>query len=297
MILPEPLYEALSTALREYAPAPADIRSITPVYGGDINQTYRLTTTSTDFFVKVNDDPSAFSMFTAEAAGLDLLRSAASGVHVPSVLTIGQAHQHAFLLMSWVSAGDKHRPDGQAALGHLLASLHRREERLFGLSHNNYIGRLPQRNTPSKDWSMFFIEQRLQPLLESAVPYLNGTDLHRRFEELFKTLKDRYPKEVPVLLHGDLWGGNYLIDATGNPILIDPAVYYGHREVDLAMTKLFGGFSEQFYAAYHEAYPLAPGWEKRTNLWNLYPLLVHLNLFGSSYIDPIRTALTLALRC
>lgn len=287
MLLSESLYQALEAAVKNLEGQHSFIQLVIPVSGGNINRAYRIKTPIGDYFAKVNDNPMATPMFLAESKGLDLWRSVLGGAHVPQTFLIGNVRGEGFLLMDWIEAGDPYTARQQEALGGLLASLHRQQADAYGLDYDNFIGRLPQNNTFSIDWTTFFIEQRLQKQLDMAGTILEGTDLRKKFDHLFSHLADLYPAERPSLLHGDLWSGNYLVDRMGKPVFIDPAVYYGLREVDIAMTKLFGGFSERFYAAYNEAYPLQHGWEDRVDLWNLYPLLVHLNLFGSSYLNAI----------
>ncbi|PPL03459.1 fructosamine kinase family protein [Parapedobacter indicus] len=291
MLLSESLYEALEASLKNLERPHSSIQSIGSVSGGDINRAYRIKTSTGDYFVKVNNDPLAASMFLAESNGLDILRNPLGAAHVPKTFLVGNARGEGFLLMEWIDTGNKHDAPQQEALGRLLASLHRRHADAYGLDHDNFIGPLPQNNGFSSDWTEFFIEQRLQKQLDMADQILDGTDLHKKFDRLFSRFADLYPCEPPSLLHGDLWSGNYLVDQLGTPVFIDPAVYYGNREVDIAMTKLFGGFSERFYDAYNETYPLQHGWEERVDLWNLYPLLVHLNLFGRSYLRAIQNNL------
>ncbi|WP_079716153.1 fructosamine kinase family protein [Parapedobacter luteus] len=290
VFLSESLFQALEAAIKATAPGDFRIQRVVPVSGGDINRAYQLQTKSGRYFAKVNDAPQAPQMFVAESTGLAMLRQTV-GIRAPQPFMAGQAHRDAFLLMEWIDAAGKHSEAGQAALGRMLAALHSQHRETFGLDHDNFIGRLPQANTPSADWTAFFIGQRLQKQLDIAQHTYSQAGLRASFDRLFARLGSLYPQEPPSLLHGDLWGGNYLVDAAGQPALIDPAVYYGHREADIAMTKLFGGFSTHFYAAYHEAYPLQAGWEARMDLWNLYPLLVHLNLFGASYLGAIQRSL------
>jgi len=287
MILTQPLVQALDAALKDASPGDHRIQSIVRVAGGDINRAYCLITQQHRYFVKINGDDSAFSMFLTEKRGLELLQKATDAGHFPETLAAGYAKNDAFLLMHWIDAGDKQQAGAQEALGRVLASLHQRQTDRFGLDHDNYIGRLPQINAQAANWTAFFIERRLQKQLDMA-GYRIGAGLKTQFERLFRRLPELYPSERPSLLHGDFWGGNYLIDTVGRPILIDPAPYYGHREMDIAMTMLFGGFSERFYAAYQEAFPLQPGWKSRVNLWNLYPLLVHFNLFGDNYLNQLK---------
>ncbi|HZI24010.1 MAG TPA: fructosamine kinase family protein, partial [Chryseolinea sp.] len=151
---------------------------------------------------------------------------------------------------------------------------------------------LPQFNNQNTSWVNFFIEQRLQVQVNLAIE--NGVakaDWEKKFAALYNKLPGLIPVEAPSLLHGDLWSGNLITDEKGEPCLIDPAVYYGNREADMAMTKLFGGFSGRFYAAYQEAFPLSPGHEQRVDLYNLYPLMVHVNLFGGSYVHSVESIL------
>ncbi len=287
MLLPQPLFSTLATAVRTVSPDDFHIQTIVPVTGGDINQAYQINTRSAAYFVKVNPAANANRMFLAESNGLALLR-ATPGIEAPRTFTIGQANDDAFLLMEWLPTEDKSSDAAQERLGRMAANLHRRQADTFGLDHDNFIGSLPQSNTPSPNWTAFFIRQRLQYQLNFVKNGLIDHKLQKQFEQLFARLDTLYPQEPASLLHGDLWGGNYLITSGNRPVLIDPAVYYGHREMDIAMTKLFGGFSSRFYAAYHEAYPLQRGWEQRIDLWNLYPLLVHFNLFGESYLGQLQ---------
>jgi len=295
MVLSESLYQVLEASLKNRERPYSSIQSVAPVSGGDINRAYRIKTSIGTYFVKANDNPMATTMFLAESRGLDLLRSALGTANAPETYAVGNAHGEGFLIMEWIDTGDKHNGLHQEALGRLLASLHRNHADTYGLDHDNFIGSLPQHNDFSTDWTDFFIAQRLQRQLDLAGRMI-GTGLLKKFDRLFSRLPELYPTERPTLLHGDLWSGNYLVNPSGTPIFIDPAIYYGHREVDIAMTKLFGGFSERFYAAYHEVYPLQHGWEDRVYLWNLYPLLVHLNLFGVSYLNAIENQVASYIR-
>lgn len=292
MVLSQPLIQALETAIRAIDAGDFRIQSIVPVHGGDINRAFRLETMRRRYFVKTNEAPAALTMFLGESDGLERILKATAPAHAPRPFMAGHAAGEAFLLMTWIEAGDKQQPGAQEALGRLLATLHQNRAHRFGFKHDNYIGTLAQSNATAADWTAFFIEQRLKKQLALARHRLEGTGLLARFDQLFARLADLYPEERPSLVHGDLWSGNYLVDTACQPVLIDPAIYYGHREVDIAMTRLFGGFSERFYAAYHEVLPLETGWEHRVALWNLYPLLVHLNLFGEAYIPPLTQALS-----
>jgi fructosamine-3-kinase len=170
--------------------------------------------------------------------------------------------------------------------GRSLARLHRHTTGYFGHELDNYMGSLPQSNKKHTSWNSFFVEERLKRQVSLANVYFSSSDF-AAFERLYVRLDELLPVEPPALLHGDLWGGNYMVAPDGKACLIDPAVYYGHREVDIAMTTLFGGFDESFYTSYLEEYPLEKGWQKRLDIFKLYPLLIHLNLFGSVYLESI----------
>ena len=160
------------------------------------------------------------------------------------------------------------------------------------MDHSNYIGRLPQRNAFEETWVDFFIEHRLEVQLGLAI-YNGHVDSFYadRFRSIYAVLPDEFPDERPCLLHGDLWSGNVMIGPKGEPVILDPAVFYGHREAELAFTRMFGGFDPYFYSAYNEATPLEVGFESRIDLYNLYPLLVHVNLFGTSYLSGVERTL------
>lgn len=259
------------------------------VSGGSINIAYELQTAGGKYFLKVNHKALYPGMFAAEAEGLNLLTKTKT-VKVPVIVLQGDAGNESFLLLEWV---DAKRGSVQATqnLGAQLAQTHRSTADAFGLDHDNYIGSLPQSNRKHSKWSDFFIQERLQPMVSLAADkrLLEYADAGN-FEKLYTKLPELFEEEAPALLHGDLWSGNYLTTTADEPYLIDPAVYYGHREVDVAMTTLFGGFSNEFYTDYNESFPLGKGWQQRTDLWNLYPLLVHLNLFGAGYLDRVRDA-------
>jgi len=258
--------------------------------GGCINQGGKLTTTTGSFFLKWNDALKFPGMFEGEAKGLAILKEP-NVIRVPRVVHVGQTRSHQYILMEFIDAGRK-KIDYWEKLGHSLAALHKISNRAFGLDHNNYIGSLRQDNNQHPRWPDFFIEQRLEAQLKMAVhKKLADSSLVKQFENVYKKLKDIFPTEKPALLHGDLWSGNLITDERGEPCLIDPAVYYGHREAELAFTQLFGGFDPRFYHAYEEAFPLQPGFSQRADLYNLYPLLVHANLFGQSYIAQIKNVL------
>lgn len=262
--------------------------------GGCINSGGRLRTTAGNFFLKWNDEKKFPGMFDAESKGLKLL-SWQKIIRVPEVIDHGANGSHQFLLLEYIDQKSRSKNYWQQ-LGVRLASLHRCSAEAHGLDHNNYIGSQRQYNQQSPSWIHFFIQQRLSVQLKVAVDGgLAPSNWSKKFETLYSILPSLLPEEKPSLLHGDLWSGNLITDDKGEPCLIDPAVYFGNREADLAMTKLFGGFENAFYSSYQEAFPLQPGFEKRTDLYNLYPLLVHVNLFGGSYIHSVEATLKIFL--
>lgn len=259
------------------------------ISGGDINSSVKLRTAHRTCFIKWNERVGE-DMFEKEAAGLDLLRST-KAVHVPAVLGYGTTEGKAYLLLEYINcyaqANDYWQKMGQA-----LASIHQHTHAYFGLPHNNYIGTLPQYNEQQKDGIQFFIEKRIN--VQAGLAYYNGQlpgKLLNRIHQLCAKLPDLLPSERAALLHGDLWVGNIMVGRDGLATFIDPAVYYGLREAEIAFTQLFGGFDKRFYAAYQEAYPLEPGFEERAGIYNLYPLLVHVNLFGSGYLSGVEKVL------
>lgn len=250
--------------------------------GGCINNGGRLRTPDGDYYLKWNDARKFPGMFDAEEKGLALLRHPGV-IRIPGVTMVKEADAYQFILLEYIHERDKHGAYWQL-LGERLGALHRCTNTHFGLDHPNYIGSLPQRNLPSPDWVEFFVRQRIDPQLKVAVDHGRlPPALIRKFEILYRQLPGLLPAEPPSLLHGDLWSGNLITDDQGEPCLIDPAVYYGHREAEIAFTMLFGGFPPVFYDSYHQNFPLSPGFGSRAEVYNLYPLLVHTNLFGGGY--------------
>lgn len=262
------------------------------VSGGDINDAFQVELEDgARWFVK--SSPSAPpELFPAEARGLELLR-ASETLRVPAVRAVSDARDPiGFLVLELLESG---RPgsDFDEQLGRGLAALHQSSMPAFGLDHDNFIGSLPQANAPLPTWAEFFRARRLEPQLARAVDSGQASYAMRRgFARLFTRLAELVgPDEPACLLHGDLWSGNVHVIESGEPCLLDPAVYGGHREVDLAMMRLFGGFAERVFAAYDEAFPLAPGASERVALYQLYPLMVHVNLFGGGYGASVERAL------
>ena len=261
------------------------VTEVYPVSGGCINDCYKLETQKSNYFVKLND---TINFFEEENKGLDLLRSTKT-FFIPKVYEFGVFESSNFLLMEWIE--EKNKSDNfWNFFAKNLSELHSTTNDIFGLDHDNYIGSLKQSNTYYYDGVEFFINTRLVPQLEK-LNSLNNSSFFKKFDVLFNLLNEIIPVYQPSLLHGDLWSGNFLIDHNGHACIIDPAVYYGNREADIAMTKLFGGFSEEFYSNYNDYLPMLNGWQERIPIWNLYPLLVHANLFGSSYLNQINSIL------
>ena len=263
------------------------IDSVEALSGGSINSSYELVFQNEKrFFIKYNVDALYPEMFEKEANGLNLLRETAT-IRIPEVIFTGKAAQFSYLVLQMVKPGSISKTFFKD-LGIGLAQMHNNSSKLFGLNHNNYIGSISQLNTQKNNFSDFFIEMRLEPLAQKAIKAgLLPGKIHEGLEILYSKLDNLIPRESPALLHGDLWSGNRLIGPDGNAWLIDPAIYYGHRETDLSMTLLFHGFDADFYRSYNEHFPLELGWKERVEIHNLYPLLVHLNLFGTNYLPQI----------
>lgn len=289
MQIPADILERIQAWLNTRDGAPCQLTGVTPLAGGCIHHAYQISTTRGAYFLKWNKRGEADN-YRAEQRGLELLARHRAGF-AATPLTTGQTEVHSFLMLEFI---EEAKPSGEfwEEFGRQLAALHRNSNPYFGLDHDNFIGRLPQNNRPSPDYVRFFIESRLRPQVRLA---RDGgwidENKSKSFERLYHRLPDLIPPEPPALLHGDLWQGNFLCTRENMPVLIDPAVYYGHREAEIAFTGLFGGFDPTFYESYHQAFPLTPGWRSRQDLFNLYPLLVHLNLFGKSYLAAITSIL------
>ena len=266
------------------------ITKIVEIPGGDISTAYCATTASQQFFIKTNTANEGIGMFQTEKLGLEEI-AATNSIRTPEVHLCGQSESISFLVMDYIKSKTPDAKNFQQ-LGIQMARLHQCHKKEYGWTKDNYIGVLPQSNQIMTDWVEFYVKNRLLPQMTLAK--------HRRFfdrkevPELDKMMDICYqnlPSDIPCLLHGDLWAGNYLIDQDGIPYLIDPAVYYGHHQVDMAMSCLFGGFDEIFYDSYYDQ--LSTPWitETEKDLYQLYYLLVHLNLFGSAYYHSVRRIL------
>jgi len=263
------------------------------VGGGCIAQATRLDTEAGPFFLKYGG-PAVARTFPAEAAGLRVLHEAGSPLTIPRVLAAQGADpgKPGFLLMTWIEPG-VHRDGFWETFGQGLASLHGHTAAQYGFDANNFIGRLPQRNTWEVAWPSFFRDHRLEPQVARARTAGRWQAAwNRPLDALYRHLDVLLPPAPPAsLLHGDLWSGNFMVTQAGQAALIDPAVYYGDREADLAMTELFGGFAARFYESYRAAWPLEAGYEARREVYNLYHRLNHLNLFGSNYAGSVASVL------
>lgn len=256
--------------------------------GGDINDSYKLTLTDGhSVFMKTNAGKGD-GFFAAEVAGLNAI-AATGAAGTPQILGCGKS----FLLLELID-GKKRVSNYWETLGHELADMHKADTARYmhggryGFDSDNYIGESPQINTPHESWITFFRDCRLAPQFRRAAGYFDSEDF-RRITRLMEHLEKFLAEpEYPSLLHGDLWAGNVMTGNDGRAWLIDPAVYVGHAEADIAMTELFGGFPEAFYAAYREAGVLSPDYKERRDLYNLYHLLNHLNLFGGGYLSSVR---------
>ncbi|MEN8215834.1 MAG: fructosamine kinase family protein [Pseudomonadota bacterium] len=254
------------------------VQSEHTIAGGCINSTYHIEGNGQNYFVKLNNSEN-LDMFEAEAAGLTKLAQA-DAIKVPEPLCWGTASGHAYLVMEYIPFGGE-----SSDLGQQLAAQHQTTYPQFGWYRDNYIGSTPQINTLENDWVTFWQKHRLGFQINLAAQQ-GYTRLHRKGQRLIAEVGQFFSnyQPQPSLLHGDLWSGNYAISKNGQPVIYDPAVYYGDRETDIAMTELFGGFPKRFYDAYQETSPLEQGYTTRKTLYNLYHILNHLNLFGGSYL-------------
>jgi fructosamine-3-kinase len=263
------------------------IRTARSLPGGDICQAFLATMNDgKKLFVKTRPGGPP-DMFPTEGRGLAWLAETQT-LRIPVVV----AADTNYLALEYLESAPR-KLGFEEELGRGLAALHSYPTELPGLEYDNFIGPLSQPNAPCDTWPEFYAEQRLRPRLEEALASGKAPASWRgRFEQLFQDLPGLIPEEPNSRLHGDLWGGNLLVGPQGEPCLIDPAVYVGHREVDLAMMRLFGGFSQRVFESYDEAYPLQPGSLDRVELYQLYPLLVHVNLFGGGYVSSVERILS-----
>jgi protein-ribulosamine 3-kinase len=271
---------------------PGEFVRTVSVSGGCIHSAFKVEGSCTPVFVKMNHQKSGGDMFQKEALGLNILQSKARQLLVPEVLYCGEDPEgNAVLVLEWIC---QQPPEARfwENFGNALAQLHLCTQKNFGLDHHNYIGSLVQVNTQEADWATFYIQHRIIELLETGLKQdMFTTSVWKQADALYKVIESDFPKESPALLHGDLWAGNFLSHSKDSAAIFDPAVYYGHRETEIAFTKLFGGFSHVFYEAYHSYYPLQENFSERVEVHQLYPLLVHALLFGGHYIEKVRSIL------
>ena len=261
------------------------------VGGGDIHRAGEITTVSGgQFFVKYNTGLQSADMFRTEALGLALL-GASRVIAVPKIAAQGSIGNFSYLLMAFIAPGPRTRRFWES-FGQALATLHGTTSAHFGFSHDNFIGSLPQSNSRRDTWADFYTLERLQPQMRLARQgdLLDAGD-EKRLDTLCSKLAALCPEEPPALTHGDLWSGNFLCDRESRPVLIDPAASFAHREMDMAMSRLFGGFDDVFYQGYEDTWPLEPGFNDRLEVYQLYYLLVHVNLFGGGYVESVRRIL------
>lgn len=251
---------------------------IKPLTGGDINTVYMLKSASEKFVVKINSARRYPEMFEAEKLGLETLRKPQI-IDIPKPINTGTIEDKAYLLLEYKESAPR-KPEFWKMFGEQLAEQHKQNREEFGFEKNNYIGSLPQYNDSRATAAEFYIEMRLQPQIKMASEKGYNLEVSEKF---FQICEKIIPSEKASLIHGDLWNGNFMSNSRGEPCLIDPAVAYAPREMDLGMMKLFGGFDEVLFNVYEEVFPLEAGWKKRIPLWQLYYLLVHLNIFGAGY--------------
>ena len=285
-MIPNTILISLTEFFANHQNSDFHVLSFIPLGGGSINEVYLLRTSIGNFCLKYNRRDAFPKMFETEAMGLKRL-SLSGSIRIPGVIVNKSLEDHSFILLEYIEAVPQVKGFWQD-FGRSLALLHRNYNQLYGLDYNNYMGSLVQSNCYHSSWVEFFVEERLDKQVRLAL-IKGGLNISEQklFEKLYSRLDEFLPEEPPCLVHGDLWSGNFIVSEKGKACLIDPAVYFGNREVDLAMSTLFGGFSPEFYDSYNEEYPLIKGWKDRLDLYNLYPLLVHLNLFGTSYLGSI----------
>lgn len=284
--------DLIQHSLRDALGSGCEIKEALDIEGGCINSALTLKTGKGPFFVKWNTRGSFPDMLEKEALGLTQLRQAE--VPVPGVIGHFADDDYQILILEYLDSQDQ-ASDFWSSLGSNLARLHQVEGSLFGLEYDNYIGSLKQSNDQSDSWASFFVNQRIRPLiyqLKDGIP----DDMRTQLDELCELILCQFSDVRPRLLHGDLWNGNFMAHQNA-PFMIDPAIYFGHPEVDLAMTKLFGGFQNDFYNGYKEVRFLEEGWQNRLEVWNLYPVLVHVKLFGQGYIPLLRAHISASFQC
>jgi len=280
---------AIQKKFKELFPTITNEIHLGSVGGGCINETYNIRLGDKQFFCKINSASNFPHLFEKESHGLKLI-ARQNIIKVPEVIGCFGFDQHQMLLLEWIDEGQRTEAFWKK-FGEQLAALHQVSNDYFGLEEDNYIGSILQCNKPGKNWIDFFIGQRLQPLIDQCLFKKLLSPKHQsQCEKLYKQLPSIFDEEQkPGLVHGDLWSGNFICNKNSEPVLIDTAVYFGHPSIDLAMTTLFGGFHPGFYESYHYHNPFPSNFKEQWGVCNLYPLLIHLILFGSSYLPQIES--------
>jgi fructosamine-3-kinase len=277
--------------LSDYFKQPVTVNNFFTAGGGCINHNYQLRLAKgKTVFCKINSATNLPQLFQKERNGL-LLIDRQCAINVPRVIDCTVVGNSQILVMEWVQAGERN-PKFWERFGEQLARLHQVSNDQFGLDEDNFMGSVPQKNTKEQSWVTFFREHRLKPLVKECVQKGLLTGRHREMlEDLYEDLPGFFAEEKPALLHGDLWSGNFICNQHSEPVLIDPAVYFGHRSIDLAMSTLFGGFDKRFYQSYQYHFPFPANYTQQWAVCNLYPLLIHLLLFGTGYLHQIEETL------
>lgn len=286
-MIPEPIKQFISS-LHQY-----NISSFSSVGGGSINDAYRYSFGNTEFFLKYNNEIEG--IIEKEVEGLNEIAKL-NCIATPEVIAFEKIDGYEVLVLAFVTGGLK-TEKAWVNFGKQLAEMHIKHAPYYGWHQSNFIGSLQQSNEPTSDFIDFFIKQRLKPQIKLAQQqqYFSFSEVNQ-FENLFQKLDTILPDTEPSLVHGDLWSGNFIIGEDGTPFLIDPSIHYNFRETDIAFTYLFGGFDSKFHEAYNFHYPLESGFQERISLYNLYPLLVHLNLFGKGYYSSVMNNLNQYVR-
>ncbi len=290
-MIPENIQKLFERIIHHSKGFDCTVEKTSVVGGGDINQSARVQTNDGDYFLKWNKAGLYPQMFKKEAKGLNLLRNTGE-IKVPEVIGFDEDENYTVLVLEFIKSSNRISGFWED-FGKSLARMHNHHNKYFGLDHNNYIGNLPQSNKQHDNWIDFFVEERLEKQISMARDSnrIDNSTVNR-FGKIYRHLGDFFPVEKPSLVHGDLWSGNYMVSDDGKACIIDPAVYFGHRLMDLGMSKLFGGFSSELYDAYNEIHPLENNWREAIEICNLYPLMVHVNLFGGGYLSSVKSILS-----
>lgn len=267
------------------------IETIVPIKGGDINDAFRLESFDKKYFLKVNSSANFPNLLKKEARGLDALNKT-NTFSTPKILNIGEiGKDFQYLLLEWIETSTPTIIDWEN-FGRNLAKLHQNTAKQFGWNEDNYMAIVLQPNKQTDSWSEFYANNRIMPMMKLLQnKQLITSKQVKSAENMCKQLGSIFPKEKPSLIHGDFWNGNILANQKGDFTIIDPAIYYGHREMDIALAKLFGGFDDAFFDAYQEAFPLEKNSEERLPIAQLFPLLIHAYLFEGYYVKDVQTIL------